>query len=355
MKRRRRENYSSHIRPKGKSWEVQYSSLNLDGKPERYSRSFSTKAEALEFAELCKQRRIRTNSAIRFESFALDCIDSRDNAPNTVTQRLSLLRNHILPYFGNITLASIKREQIEKFYRQMALAPSSKRSVRTLLNYIFNKAVDREIIFKNPAAGIVIRESQKVYRVLTENDIKEFLPFCSRSKFKFVYHLMLGNGLRRGEAFGVTWEAINFSKRYIMITRQVVMENNKCVIKDQLKNKWSRRKIPLNNDLLELLKTVPRADRHGLLTEKPNNFNTFGREFKRIMNLIHKSRSMRPHDLRHSFATIAQQKGISLSDLCKLLGHSTPNITAKIYLHNSSDYVQRSANIISKVLGENDD
>jgi len=39
------------------------------------------------------------------------------------------------------------------------------------------------------------------------------------------------------------------------------------------------------------------------------------------------------HGLRHSFASIANAKGVTLYDIGKALGHSTPSTTGKIYTH----------------------
>ncbi len=333
MKRRRRENYSGHIRKKGKSWEVQYSSINIDGKPERYSRCFCSRTEAVEFAEQCRVRRVRTDANVGFAAFAYECLDLSSVAPNTAAQRRSLLSNHILPFFGNFTLASIKPEHIEKFYRSLPLASSSKKTIRTLLNYILNKAVSREILFKNPGAGLVIKEFPRIYQTLGEAEISKFIKAAARSPYVYVYHLMLCSGLRRGEAFGVSWEAINFSRKFITVSKQVVMESGKCILKEQLKNSFSRRKIPLNDALLELLKKVPRIERNGLITPKPSDFRRFYQDFKEILYKINRVGNLRPHDLRHTFATVAQIRGVPLPDLCRLLGHSNPNITAKTYSH----------------------
>ena len=40
-----------------------------------------------------------------------------------------------------------------------------------------------------------------------------------------------------------------------------------------------------------------------------------------------------PHGLRHSFASIANAKGIPMYDTGKALGHSFPTTTSKIYTH----------------------
>jgi integrase len=306
----------------------------------------------MEFAEQSRQRRVKTNANIGFATFAFECLDLSAVAPNTAAQRYSLLSNHILPFFGDISLASIRPDHIERFYRHLPLAASTKKTIRTLLNFILNKAVARELIFKNPGAGIVIKELPRIYQTLNEAEIIKFMKAAASSPYVYVYHLMLCSGLRRGEAFGITWETINFSRKFITVCKQVVMEAGKSVLKEQLKNTFSMRKIPLNDALLALLKQVPRSERCGLITPKPNDFRDFYKDFKRILRKINKNIGLRPHDLRHTFATVAQMRGVPLPDLSRLLGHSNPNITAKIYSHVQADYLKRNANIIDEIITE---
>ena len=56
------------------------------------------------------------------------------------------------------------------------------------------------------------------------------------------------------------------------------------------------------------------------------------------------------HGLRHSFATIASFQGVSLFDIGKALGHSTPATTGKIYTHlldqNHTATLDRVANAL---------
>ena len=48
-------------------------------------------------------------------------------------------------------------------------------------------------------------------------------------------------------------------------------------------------------------------------------------------------RHIRFHDLRHSFASIANDNKVSLHDISLALGHSEERTTSKIYIHTFDD------------------
>ena len=59
---------------------------------------------------------------------------------------------------------------------------------------------------------------------------------------------------------------------------------------------------------------------------------------KRIANRAQMTQDVTPHVLRHTFATLALQKGISLAAIQKILGHDRLSTTA-IYLNLTDTHI----------------
>ena len=62
---------------------------------------------------------------------------------------------------------------------------------------------------------------------------------------------------------------------------------------------------------------------------------TFYAHFKKIAESIGRP-DLRPHDLRHSAATIALAAGADLKSVQELLGHATASFTLGVYAHSSA-------------------
>jgi len=136
---------------------------------------------------------------------------------------------------------------------------------------------------------------------------------------KVVIHLMLRTGLRAGEVCGLTSDAI------------ITMRDGHW-LRVPVGKLHNDRYIPLHPQLLELLTDWrSRHDDHGtglLLTRdgKPLNIN----RIRRLVGTVAKAAGLghvHPHQLRHTFATQAVNRGMRIEAIGQMLGHKTLRMT----------------------------
>ena len=98
------------------------------------------------------------------------------------------------------------------------------------------------------------------------------------------------------------------------------------------------RTIHLSEAALEVLKTVPRLGRFVVAGAKPNErYKNLGRAW--IDTRANAGlQDCRLHDLRHSYASLAAGRGVSLQMIGKLLGHKVAATTQR-YAHLTRDAV----------------
>jgi integrase len=60
----------------------------------------------------------------------------------------------------------------------------------------------------------------------------------------------------------------------------------------------------------------------------------------------------RLHDLRHTAATLLLAAGVPIVDVSKLLGHSSPEVTARIYAHSFAANRRRAIEAVGRLLEE---
>lgn len=138
--------------------------------------------------------------------------------------------------------------------------------------------------------------------------------------------LMAESGLRASELLSLTWRDVDLGKGMIRV-----------------RGKYGKERIvllgPVAREALSALfeETTPR------LYDRLFPF-TYQALYKKVKNLAKRAgidpRLVRPHVLRHTFATEALRRGMSLPALQRLLGHSDIKVTQR-YLHLVTEDIER--------------
>ena len=63
-------------------------------------------------------------------------------------------------------------------------------------------------------------------------------------------------------------------------------------------------------------------------------------------------KAIRFHDLRHSFASIANDAGISMNEISSAMGHSNISTTSEIYTHEFSKTKTKAVNAVSQCISQ---
>ena len=83
-----------------------------------------------------------------------------------------------------------------------------------------------------------------------------------------------------------------------------------------------------------------------VLEQKAEGLDTFTAS----LILSKKLPSIHLHDLRHTYGSRLLSKGVPLADVSKLMGHSSVQITADIYLHSTASLEEMHDNGHSAIL-----
>lgn len=127
---------------------------------------------------------------------------------------------------------------------------------------------------------------------------------------------MLVTGIRKREAFNLTWNRVHLNRGCIVITAKGGIV----------------REVPLSPDAITLLHEIPRAG------DAVFDTTNWRRRFLAATTAAG-IEDFRWHDLRHTFATWLGQSGASLSVIKDVLGHSSIAVTQK-YRHVANTEMQ---------------
>lgn len=172
-----------------------------------------------------------------------------------------------------------------------------------------------------------VKRLQPKIEALTEEEINALLSVARKPVDKLIVHLLITTGLRSRELLELKVEDIDFNKRVIRVRSA----------------KYGReRLVTAPSEVFEMIEAWIKINE---LKPKDRILKiTYNSLYKKLKRLAQRAgidpSKMRPHVLRHTFATLAIRRGMSLPSLQRLLGHSDIR-TTQVYLHLTIDDVKR--------------
>jgi integrase len=130
-------------------------------------------------------------------------------SPRTKELYSLLLKNHIEPYLGMISLGKLSKEHISMFFDVHKVGSRTRQQVQLLLRAGLGAAVENDIIRINPV-GKMPAHRYRQFRSLTKEEAWKLLECARKSDHLCLIYLAFSTGMRQGELFGLRWGQIDF-------------------------------------------------------------------------------------------------------------------------------------------------
>lgn len=281
--------------------------------------------------------------------------------PSTFRGYKSNVNTVIVPHFSNlkITLKELTADHIDEFYSKQL----ERVKPNTVIQYHNNilaalkyAAKDKKKpYYKENIMEQVDKPRPNKYKAkyLNEKELVRLLKVVAGTDIELPILLAAFYGLRRGEVYGLRWSRIDFTNNRILIDQTVhknTIDGKYQFVFSTPKTDKSLRSLPLHKGLKGYLEkqrdeqqeyrkifSKGYSDKYldyvfvdavGELLD-PGNIT---RRFPSITQSLGLGK-MRFHDLRHTCASLLLAKGVSLSQIQELLGHSNIETTGNIYSH----------------------
>lgn len=303
---------------------------------------------------------------------------------NTFQNYRYMYMMYVFPKFGKKRISTLVKSDVKRFYNTLAdergLSINTIDNIHTVLHQIIQMAVDDAYIRNNPADNVLKElkqshgmESEK-RRALTRAEQELFLDFLKRTpRYRHwypIFAVMLGTGMRVGEAVGLRWCDIDFSEGIIDVNHTLIYYNhgsNGCYFNiHSPKTKSGIRSIPMLDFVREALEEERRNQLEKGITCQAvidgytdfifvNRFGhaqhqgTLNKALRRIIrdcndealaNTKKKPVLLPPfscHILRHTFTTRLCEAGVNIKVIQDTLGHSDVSTTLNIYADVTKD------------------
>ena len=238
----------------------------------------------------------------------------------------SRLKNGILSQIGDMELGEIKPIDCQRCLNlQIGKSQYHIREIHQIMNFLFERAIDNELIIKNPARNITRPGGPRGQRrSLTNEERSAFLEAIEdpvNLPFAFMYYC----GLRPSEA------------RNILATDLIQIAGVPALHIRGTKTKNAERIVPLPSDLSRLIQKSLKSSNKASEQVCVMAYETFSRRWQRLRKKLGAAPDLVPYCLRHTYCTDLQKKGIDIRIAQKLMGHSNIDLTSTIYSHIDED------------------
>jgi integrase len=303
-----------------------------------------SKAGAQAYEAMLRQRLTRGETVIPeknslpkdsiFSTFAPEWFETyvRPNCKHSETiAKESILRCHLVPWFGKMQLTEIQTLQIERYKAEKLKNKLSTKSVNNhlaALSKCLNCAHEWGRISSPPPKIKRLKVSIGRIDFLSPIESHQLLQDKSEPMWNTMILVALRTGMRFGEILGLEWSDVDWERRLITVRQSLV----RGVLGTPKNGKI--RHIPMTQDLYQTLGEIRGV--HGYIFPQPEGEWTH----RVALNAIHRIckrtgvRQICWHLLRHTFASHLAMEGVPIPVVQQLLGHSNITMTMR-YAHLS--------------------
>jgi integrase len=289
-----------------------------------------------------------------FARLAEDYLERHAVNKRTAAEDRRKLERNLLPKLGRKKITDIKHRDIEDVHRALKRSPYEANRNIALLSKMFNLAIKWDWLEKNPATGIERYPEEPRERFMDHEEmtrladgfdayireVAEKWPSGSYHRFEAesainAIRLVALTGARKGEVLSATWDQFDI--------------DDGVWTKPSAHTKQKREhRVPMSAPALVVLAKMRAAAADDAIFLFPSRRSKTGylRDVKRVWKetvRLAQIKDLRPHDLRHTFASLLASSGASLPIIGRMLGHTQAQTTQR-YAHLLDDPLRDAAN-----------
>lgn len=233
----------------------------------------------------------------------------------------------IMRYFGEKNLEDVTTEELRIFLLkylkdERKLEDRSINYYNSVIRFIYEVTLDKVL---NKRQLPMRKRKRTVYEVLTKEELSTFFNCIDDFKYKTIFMLAYGSGLRIGEIANLRVEDIDSKKMRIFVREGKGNKERYTILSKQslemLRTYWSKYRQNKRRGRI-FLSERGEAITVGVIRE---HFRKYRRKAK-----LNEKVTM--HTLRHCYATNLIENGVTLIQVKELMGHSNIRSTME-YVH----------------------
>jgi integrase len=188
--------------------------------------------------------------------------------PNTYDSYEMVIRRHVNPALGHITLRDLRPDHLQRYYnekKQQGLDASTIGQHHKIISSALKQAEKNLLIPRNVCRLTEVpRQTRKERKTLTIGQVMtQFLSALQGDRLYAAFLTFFTVGLRRGELLGLRWQDIDLNDGVLHVRQILVRINNRgakgeekktCLVFKEPKTEKSRRSVSIPGVCLDALK-----------------------------------------------------------------------------------------------------
>ena len=297
----------------------------------------------------------------------------------TVAQLKRHIDKYINPALGELIMAKVTFEDIEAAGEAWSatLAPVTVNKLYGTISAIY-KVMRRHGIKNNPMADVERKEKAaaelaedaesgeirqvRTNEVYSAEELKKLIEKSESARDRALHMTACLTGMRHGELNGLQWPCVDFKAGVITVRRSLTErpKNKGGSMLEPPKTKSGYRDIPISPELISELRRWKLACPPGELDlvfpnvlGGPASRKSNEKRLKRAMQAAELDLLLSMNNLRHSFASQHLAAGTAITEVSRMMGHASTDITLKVYSHWAKRETSTAASrLAARILGE---
>ena len=236
----------------------------------------------------------------------------------------------------NMKFVEIKKSHMQGVIDHCERGHMTLKKIKVLFNQLFKYALENDIVTKDYSKFVEVgkNEVESTREPFTSEEIQLLFNNVAGMDFIDTVLIMIYTGLRIGELLLIKTANVDIANR---------------TMKGGLKTAAGKNRIiPINKKILPFV-AKRQAEGHEFLVVNCENkqmkyWNYYNEEFKTIME--HFELNHKPHDCRHTFATLMDNAEANKVSIKRIMGHASKDITDKVYTHKDIEELMKAIDLI---------
>lgn len=312
-------------------------------------KSFSRKVDAQRWSDQMQAASHRGQfidpvaAKVKVGDFAQTWLDGMAHLkPSTAARYASIVRVHIEPQWGQWSLGQIRHSDVTAWIGRLVAggsSPGTVRQIHRVLSMILETAVTDGRIATNPAAKVRLPSPVRGEpRFLTAGEVTSLIHHAGEEGISVA--ILAFTGLRFGELAALRVRRVDLARHRLTIAESVTEVGGRL--------SWTTpkthhtRSVPFPPSLLAPIQSlcVHREPEDLVFTSPEGGPLRLNNWRRRVFDPACKELGLTdvsPHDLRHTAASLAIQRGANVKAVQRMLGHASAAMTLDVYAGLFSD------------------